>query len=161
MWCEVLGNQSHTFLYRVSQLSLHGKLDNSLFLSGLWVYLFHVLCLPIKGYGFKLSSLLLLWRGRWISKMALWPGDGHTPSASACTESWATAAANPQHPLKGAPGGDQECGPLRAGKTGRTGLRVGIFRRRLNEPRSCISSYLGKHQNPSWWCLLLKTGRDL
>ena len=29
-----------------------------------------------------------------------------------------------------------------------------IFWSRFYEPNSCISSYLGKHQNPSWWHLL-------
>ena len=41
-------------------------------------------------------------------------------------------------------------------KTDRTGLQRGTFRRfyKLN---SCLSSFLEKHQNLSWWCLLLMT----
>ena len=33
-------------------------------------------------------------------------GDWHLPSASTWIESWATEASDPQHPLKGAQGGD-------------------------------------------------------
>ena len=36
---------------------------------------------------------------------------------------------------------------------------VGIFSR-FYEPNSCISSYLEKYQNPSWWCLLLMTSKN-
>ena len=45
-------------------------------------------------------------------------------------------------------------------KTDRTGLQRGTFRRfyKLN---SCLSSFLEKHQNLSWWCLLLMTSSKL
>ena len=43
------------------------------------------------------------------------------------------------------------------GKTGRTGLQIVIFRSWYYEPNSCISAYLEKHRNPSWWHLLLMT----
>ena len=36
------------------------------------------------------------------------------------------------------------------GKTGRTGFQIDIFRCWSYEPNSCISSYLEKHQIPSW-----------
>ena len=36
----------------------------------------------------------------------MWTGDWHLPSASTWIESWATEASDPQHPLKGAQGGD-------------------------------------------------------
>ena len=32
--------------------------------------------------------------------------------------------------------------------------KLDISRRRFYEPNSCIISYLEKHENPSWWCLL-------
>ena len=51
----------------------------------------------------------------------------HLPSASTQTESWATAAADPQHTLSRAQGGDQGWGALCPGKTGRTGLQTHIL----------------------------------
>ena len=45
-------------------------------------------------------------------------------------------------------------------KTDRTGLQIGTFRR-LYKPNSCLFSYLEKHQNLSWWCLLLMTSSKL
>ena len=58
------------------------------------------------------------------SQKLLWAGDWHLASASTWTDSWATATTDPQHPLKGAQGGDQEWGTLCSGKTGRTGLQI-------------------------------------
>ena len=47
------------------------------------------------------------------------------------------------------------------GKTGRTGLQVDIFRSWFYDPNYYISSYLGKHQNPTWWWLFLVTSKSI
>ena len=65
----------------------------------------------------------------------------------------------PPAPLRRAQGEHQEGGALCSGKTGRTGLQTVRYFRRFYVPNSCISSYLGKHYNPSWCCLLLVTFR--
>ena len=56
--------------------------------------------------------------------ITLWTRDWYLSPASTGLESWATATADPQHPLKGAQGGDQEWGTLCSGKTGRAGLQI-------------------------------------
>ena len=74
------------------------------------------------------TSLFFLPKPKWdlntdYSSFMVWTRDWHLPSASTWVESWATAAADPPHPLKGAQDGDQEWGTLCSGKTGRTGLQ--------------------------------------
>ena len=65
-------------------------------------------------------------------------------------------------PLKGVHGGEQKWDTLcLGGKTGRTGLQIDIFRSWFYEPNSCISLYLEKHWNPSWWWLFFMTSRNL
>ena len=54
----------------------------------------------------------------------------HRPSPSPWSKTWATATANPQHPLSST--------LLSSGKTGRTGLQVDIFRKKFYEHNSCI-----------------------
>ena len=46
-------------------------------------------------------------------------------------------------------------------RPGRTGLQMDIFNDPILWPRFCISSYLEKHLNSSWWCPLLVTSRNL
>ena len=47
----------------------------------------------------------------------------------------------------------EKWGTLCSGKTGRTGLKIDIFRSWFYEPNSTISLYLEKHWIPSWWYL--------
>ena len=46
------------------------------------------------------------------------------------------------------------------GKTIRAGLQIDMFRNWFYESNSCISSYLEKHQKPSWWWLFLMTSKS-
>ena len=46
------------------------------------------------------------------------------------------------------------------GKTIRAGLQIDMFRNWFYESNSCISSYLEKHRNPSWWWLFLMTSKS-
>ena len=76
---------------------------------------------PSLGPKEKSDSKVLL--GLLILGTEVW----HLPSASTWSKTWATAAANPQHPMSRAQAGDQQWGPLCSGKTGRTGLQIGRY----------------------------------
>lgn len=91
-------------------------------------------------------------------KKKFWTGILHLPSASTWIKSWATAAADPQHLLRGAQGRNQEWSTL---FPGRTGLQREIFMKRFYEPNSCIFSCLEKTWTPSRWCLLLMNSDNL
>ena len=58
-----------------------------------------------------------------VEMSGVWIEVWQLPSASAQSKTWATAAANPQHPLNRAWGGDQEWGTLCSGK-----LKEQVFR---------------------------------
>ena len=64
----------------------------------------------------------------------------HLPSISVRIKSWATAAADLQHPLKGVQGGDQERGTLCSGEDGQNRPSEDFV-----SPNSCIFSYPEKH----------------
>lgn len=120
------------FVYILEQLQLTFNINTTLF--SLHLFLLHFVLQGI------LARILLCYIRR-----VLWTGDGHLPSASARIKSWAATAADPQHPLEGVQGGDQEWDTLCSGKTGRTGLQIiRIFRGRFYEPHPCISLYLEK-----------------
>ena len=53
--------------------------------------------------------------------------DRHLPPTSARIELGAAAATDPQHPLKGARGGERNEALCAAGKTGRTGHQIGLL----------------------------------
>ena len=55
------------------------------------------------------------------------PTNWHLPSTSTRLASGAAAAADLQHPLEGAQGGEQEQGPLCSGETGWTGVQVARY----------------------------------
>ena len=81
-------------------------------------------------------------------------------STSKRVKSCATAAANLQHLLKGVQGGEENWGTLCSEKSGMKGLQiVRFFRSWFYEPNSYISPFLEKHWSPSWWRLLLVTGK--
>ena len=71
-----------------------------------------------------------------------------------CYSCWHSTAPEEVH------GGEQKWGTLCFWKTGRTGLQKDILQSWFYEPNSYISSYLEKHQNPSWWWPFLVTSRS-
>ena len=94
--------------------------------------------IPLHKYTIVYLSIHQL-PGTWV----LWPGGGDLPSASTGTDSRATAAANPQHPLKGAQGGERREALCALGKLAEQVFReLDIFR--FYEPNSCSSSYVEK-----------------
>ena len=79
----------------------------------------------------------------------------HLPSPSTRIKSWATAATDTSWKFR-ARIRMRHSAP---GKTGRTGLLLGLFRR-FCEPKSYLSSYLEERENHSWWHLLLVTSSE-
>ena len=88
-------------------------------------------------------------------------GRQHTPT-SRRVKSYAFAAAAFHSPWKTFVSEIRNEAVCALGETGRTGLQIlHIFRSWFYEPSSCISSYLKKYQNSSWWWLLPMTSRNL
>ena len=88
-------------------------------------------------------------------------GQQHTPT-SRRVKSYAFAAAAFHSPWKAFVSEIRNEAICALGETGRTGLQIlHIFRSWFYEPSSCISSYLKKYQNSSWWWLLPMTSRNL
>ena len=81
--------------------------------------------------GTSLFTVRLVPRERWclrpLGESSLSATDGHPPPTSARIEPGAAAAADPQHPLKGAQGGERNEALCAPGKTGRTGRQIGIL----------------------------------
>ena len=71
----------------------------------------------------------------------------HLPSTSTRINSYAAAAANLQHSMKGIQGRDQKQGPLYSGENWQNKVFrwLDIFRSQFYESNSCISSYLENH----------------
>ena len=94
-------------------------------------------CIISNFHLFFFSQLITAVHGCFSEKMwlsSLSTTNGHSPWALASTrlKSWATAAADLQHLLKGVQGGEQKWGMLcsgggEKGETGRTRLQVGLY----------------------------------
>lgn len=68
--------------------------------------------------------------------------NGHWPSTPTRIKSGTSVATDRQLPPERRSGCRAETRPLCSGKTGRTGLQIGIFRSWFDQPNSCISLYL-------------------
>ena len=81
-----------------------------------------------------------------LSLTRVWTGNWHLPSASPWIKSWATAAADLQHPLKELRLASRREALCALGKLAEQVFgQLAIFRRRFYLPNSCISLYLEKH----------------
>lgn len=67
--------------------------------------------------------------------------NGHWPSTPTRIKSGTSVATDRQLPPERRSGCRAETRPLCSGKTGRTGLQIGIFRSWFDQPNSCISLY--------------------
>lgn len=85
----------------------------------------------------------------------------HLPSTSTGIKSRAAIAAHFQYTLKEFRVEIRHEALCDISKTGKIYLQIDIFRRWFYETNFYISSGLEKHENPSWWCLLLTTSRNL
>ena len=81
---------------------------------------------------------------------------GHLPSTSTMIKSWAAVAPDLQHPPRRVQGGEQKWGESWQDRSS-----ARYFRSWFYDPNFCISSYRGKHQNPSWWRVFLLTSRSI